>query len=659
MKKYLKSIKNIIELSPALAVALTALLGFQLTTPTLNDVVWPEKPEIQVEAKAKTDKQDNKKETQKKPSVVGNYKDGVFSGIGVGYGGPMTVQVTVDGGQITTIEVLDNNETESFLNMAKRGIIEAILDRQTWEVDSVSGATYSSRGIKEGVCNAITGQVSTSSAPEKAGPKEAPPSNSIFKLGEWADGSYEGISHGFGGSIKVRVVIKKGKIKSIKVLSHSGETPSYFNKAKSVIKRILNAQNPNVDTVSGATYSSGGIREAVKNALKKAGKTKSHKGDKKKTSPDKTNKKTNPNTEVKIPEGSPADGTYTGTAICRQDERFNYSVTVTATYKDGKLIDLSMTTTDTGSNKKYIDRAWKTMKTNLLSDSSGNVDVVTSATYTSNAIKNAYKLAYIAAVEANGGSPDKSTESKSETDPGEEETLEGTKEGQESGEKEDMSGSKNGEAKLSGTPADGKYNITVLVNSYDAKNSTQNGWFSNYHLSGTVTFADGKLTSITRILVEEDTDEYEVEDDDYYTSMAAEKMVNRLIEKQSNHVDTVTGATCSSKGIIALYEEAFRQAVKAYKESDSDQKETEKETKPEASAPDKEESKPEAPAPDKEESKPEKPVPDKEETKPEAPVPDKEETRQDTPATDLEAEFQESTDECSEETEEKDGGTES
>ncbi len=115
MKKYLKSIKNIIELSPALAVALTALLGFQLTTPTLNDVVWPEKPEIQVEAKAKKDKQDNKKETQKKPSVVGNYKDGVFSGIGVGYGGPMTVQVTVDGGQITTVEVLDNNETESFL----------------------------------------------------------------------------------------------------------------------------------------------------------------------------------------------------------------------------------------------------------------------------------------------------------------------------------------------------------------------------------------------------------------------------------------------------------------------------------------------------------------------------------------------------------------
>lgn len=47
MKKYLDKMKNIIELSPALAVALAALLRFQLTTPVLNDIVWPEKPEIE------------------------------------------------------------------------------------------------------------------------------------------------------------------------------------------------------------------------------------------------------------------------------------------------------------------------------------------------------------------------------------------------------------------------------------------------------------------------------------------------------------------------------------------------------------------------------------------------------------------------------------
>ena len=672
MKKYLKSIKNIIELSPALAVTMTALLGFQLTTPTLDDVVWPEKPEIRVEAKGKEDKQENKDDTQKKTSAVGNYKDGIFSGIGIGYGGPMTVRVSVDGGQITTVEVLDNNETENFLNLAKRGIIDAILDRQTWEVDSVSGATYSSRGIKEGVCNAITGQVSTSTTPEKAGPQGAPPANSSFKLGEWADGSYEGTSHGFGGPIKVRVVIKKGKIKSIKVLSHSGETPSYFNKAKSVIKRILNAQNPNVDTVSGATYSSGGIREAVKNALKKAGRTKTKKGVKKKTRSDKTNKNTNPDPEVKIPNGIPADGTYTGTAICRQDGRFNYSVTVTATYKKGKIIDLSMTTTDTGSNKQYIDRAWNTMKTNLLSHANGDVDVVTSATYTSNAIKTAYKLAYKAAVEANGGSLNRSSESQQETTPVK---ADDPPEGQESEGKDDMSGSHNGEAELSGTPADGEYDVTVLVNSYDAKNSNNNGWFSNYHLSGTVTFSDGKLVSITKIVVGEDADEYEAEDDEYYTSMAAEKMVTSLIEKQSNDVDAVTGATCSSKGIVALYEEAFRQAVKAYKEPDSDQKETgeenkpgsatsdKEESKPEPSAPEKEESKPEPSAPEKEESKPEPSAPEKEENKPEPSIPDKEDTSEKTekdkeePLSSEEEKPQVSEENSSEETEQKDGGT--
>ena len=81
------------------------------------------------------------------------------------------------------------------------------------------------------------------------------------------DGTYTGEGQGFGGTIKVSVVIKDKTITEINVVSAEGEDAAFFGRAKGVIDKILSGQKTDVDVVSGATYSSRGIISAVKNAL--------------------------------------------------------------------------------------------------------------------------------------------------------------------------------------------------------------------------------------------------------------------------------------------------------------------------------------------------------------------------------------------------------
>lgn len=93
------------------------------------------------------------------------YKDGVYTGSSRGYGGEVTVQVTVKGRKITGVSIVSvPGETAEFLAKAK-GVIDRVLQAQTWEVDVVSGATYSSRGILGAIQNALTGKTVENEAP--------------------------------------------------------------------------------------------------------------------------------------------------------------------------------------------------------------------------------------------------------------------------------------------------------------------------------------------------------------------------------------------------------------------------------------------------------------------------------------------------------------
>ncbi len=88
--------------------------------------------------------------------------------------------------------------------------------------------------------------------------------------GSYKDGTYDGTGSGFGGDIAVSVTVKGGKIETITVNDHASEDPAYYSQAEAVVDAMLAANSTEVDTVSGATFSSGGLIAAVEDALGKA-----------------------------------------------------------------------------------------------------------------------------------------------------------------------------------------------------------------------------------------------------------------------------------------------------------------------------------------------------------------------------------------------------
>lgn len=87
----------------------------------------------------------------------------------------------------------------------------------------------------------------------------------------YTDGIYTGEAEGFGGPIEVEVSVQDGQIADITILSAENEDGAYFSMAQDIIPVILEQQSAEVDTISGATFSSTGIRDAVTQAIEKAG----------------------------------------------------------------------------------------------------------------------------------------------------------------------------------------------------------------------------------------------------------------------------------------------------------------------------------------------------------------------------------------------------
>jgi uncharacterized protein with FMN-binding domain len=89
----------------------------------------------------------------------GKYKDGVYSGTAEGYGGPVTTELTIENGFIVGIEITAaDGEDAAYYNMCL-GILDEVVETQGADVDTVSGATFTSKGIIGGVAKALAGAV--------------------------------------------------------------------------------------------------------------------------------------------------------------------------------------------------------------------------------------------------------------------------------------------------------------------------------------------------------------------------------------------------------------------------------------------------------------------------------------------------------------------
>ncbi len=253
----------LVQLLPAVVAAAAVLFALPRTMPVLAAV--PEKLAAVVEQPEEA--ASSKAEEDVLPKLP--YADGVYVGSSRGYGGAVRVQVTMENGSITEVEILDaSHETKQFLRRAKR-LLTAVVDAQSWEIDAVSEATYTSRGILGAVQNALTGEVVNNPLPPQPEPAAPLVVEEFTAPSTYLDGIYTAEAMGFEGQITVQVTVAEDKITDITLLRAEDEE-EYLARAKRVIPAILESQSPNVDAVSGATYSSTGILNAVKLALAKA-----------------------------------------------------------------------------------------------------------------------------------------------------------------------------------------------------------------------------------------------------------------------------------------------------------------------------------------------------------------------------------------------------
>ena len=571
-------VKGITAIIPAVCLAVlmvTVLTGYK--TPQAKKYEASETEDISQikEALAKESTaamaETTKKNTTKKGKKAAiDVKDGTYKGSANGYGGKVTVNVTVSKKTMTAIDVVSApGETDSFFNRAK-GVIDEMLTAQSTDVDVVSGATYSSNGIIGAVKNALFGTESNNATAASANAGNAggsaPSVSKVSESGTWKDGTYTGSGKGFGGTMSVKVTVKDGKISAIDVTNASGETASYFSKAKGIIPKMISGQTTNVDAASGATYSSNGIITAVRNALSKAETGKS--STKKKKKKNKKNKKknsdsdSNNNNNITAPAEGYEDGTYTGSAACSGEQFKEYSVTANVTIKNGKISAVEISSTAKGTNlKQFMSRDEIKNLPSLIVSKNGTsgVDAVSGATYSSHAIFNAVNDA-LSKAKKNSSSTEKkeetTTEKKEETTTEKkEETTTEKKEETTTEKKEETTTEKKEET--TENPDEGKnykngtYKVSVTCEPDEDED------FDPYTISMDITIKKDKITEISNITANTNST------NKAYTNDAKKGMVSKITANgNADGVNTVAGATCSSKAIKDACQKAFNAAKK-------------------------------------------------------------------------------------------------
>lgn len=568
-------VKGITAIIPAVCLAVlmvTVLTGYK--TPQAKKYEASETEDISQikEALAKESTaamaETTKKNTTKKGKKGAiDVKDGTYKGSANGYGGKVTVNVTVSKKTMTAIDIVSApGETDSFFQRAK-GVIDEMLTAQSTDVDVVSGATYSSNGIIGAVKNALFGTESNNATAAAANAGNAagsaPSVSKVSESGTWKDGTYTGSGKGFGGTISVKVTVEDGKISAIDVTSASGETASYFSKAKGIIPKMISGQTTNVDAASGATYSSNGIITAVRNALSKAETGKS--STKKKKKKNKKNKKKNSgsnNNNIAAPAEGYEDGTYTGSAACSGEQFKEYSVTANVTIKNGKISAVEISSTAKGTNlKQFMSRDEVKNLPSLIVSKNGTsgVDAVSGATYSSHAIFNAVNDA-LSKAKKNSSSTEKkeetTTEKKEETTTEKkEETTTEKKEETTTEKKEETTTEKKEET--TENPDEGKnykngtYKVSVSCEPDEDED------FDPYTISMDITIKKDKITEISNITANTNST------NKAYTNDAKKGMVSKIVANgNADGVNTVSGATCSSKAIKDACQKAFNAAKK-------------------------------------------------------------------------------------------------
>lgn len=178
--------------------------------------------------------------------------NGSFMGSAKGMHAPVKVKVEIDNDKITAAHI-DLGEGASGYAKVAQNLEEQILKKQSSDLDAVSGASVTSRAVKNATFKALN----------KADLEKAD-----YSL---KNGTYSASAHGHGGSVTVEVTTNDNKITAVKVTNQT-ESPYVGDTAMKVIPaEIVKQQTLNVDAITGATMTSEAVINAATKAVAQAG----------------------------------------------------------------------------------------------------------------------------------------------------------------------------------------------------------------------------------------------------------------------------------------------------------------------------------------------------------------------------------------------------
>ncbi|MDX3381611.1 FMN-binding protein [Streptomyces niveiscabiei] len=287
--------------------------------------------------------------------------------------GNVQVKLTIDSNRITKAEAVQapsgGQSTQRTADAVPK-LNAAVVAKQSPDIDTVSGATYTSEGYKKSLQSAI----------DKANSGGAQGGSGNGGGQAQASGSFTGdVAQTQYGDVQVRITVAGGKItKSEAVKAPTGGTSTQKTE-QSVPKlnsEVLAKQSADVDTVSGATSTSEGYKKSLQSAIDKANAGSAQGG-----------------SQQEQGSGSgqaQASGTFTGDAAQTQYGDVQVRITVAG----GKVTKAEAVKAPTGgTSTQKTEQSVPKLNSEALAKQSADIDTVSGATYTSEGYKKSLQSA--------------------------------------------------------------------------------------------------------------------------------------------------------------------------------------------------------------------------------------------------------------------------
>jgi uncharacterized protein with FMN-binding domain len=277
----------------------------------------------------------------------GEYTSGTYTGEGIGFNSGLCVELTIEDNQITSLEIISHNETLGYYEAAFASVPSSIMIAQSTDVDTVSGATRSSEGIIEAVNDALS----------KAEVLEGE-QTTVDDINEQED------------ALLMDQEVEKETVDLVQETTQSEEAINQEEAANE--EEAINQEEVQDDTNVNQESSQDDSQE-VKESL----------GETSEKDQDSVEENVTVSETNEEDGGLYIDGIYTGSAM-----GYKESLTVQVTVENSNITGIEVT--DNDETPLFLERAIAVIE-DMISSQSTDVDVVSGATLSSNAIINGTK----------------------------------------------------------------------------------------------------------------------------------------------------------------------------------------------------------------------------------------------------------------------------